>query len=72
MKGVEVERGDEVEDLTGGGVARKAKLISLRGERGAFVNCKPAKVYYSRCENSHQFLRLDWKESASEYVSAEI
>lgn len=45
-----MERGDEVEDLTGGDVARKAKLISLRGERGAFVNCKPAKVYCSRCE----------------------
>lgn len=67
-----MEGGVRVEDVIGSDLASKAKPISLGGGRGAFVNSKPDKAYWSRCENSHQFLRLGWKEAASESVSARI
>lgn len=67
-----MEGGVQVEDVIGSDLASKAKPISLGGGRAAFLNCKPDKVYWSRCENSHQFLRLSWKEAASESVSAGI
>lgn len=71
----EVKGGVQVEDVTGSDLASeagKAKPISLGRGRGAFVNCKPDKVYRSGCENSHQCLRLGWRESCSESMSAGI
>lgn len=65
VKRLEVEEGVQAEDVTGGDLASKATPLSLGGGRGAFVSCTPDKIYRSRCENSHQFLRLGWKESAS-------
>lgn len=67
-----MEEGVQVEDVIGSDLASKAKPISLGGRRGAFVSCKPDKVYWFRRENSHQFLRLSWNEFASEPVSAGI
>lgn len=58
--------------ITSGNPASKAKPVSCGGGRGAFVNCKPAKVYCSTWKNSQQFLSLGSKESASEFIPAGI
>ena len=58
--------------IASGDPASNTEPVSLGGGRGAFVICKPTNVYCSTCKNSHQFLSLGCKESASEFVPTGI